>query len=202
MTKNTETPTAPEKPTKKRRQARLVSPRVTATVTPERIAESVRGSSGHCMIAEAIKDAYPGFTGITVDLSTVRFSEPAKQLRYTFFTPRPAQEALIMFDQGVIPPPFDVVLKRAVQITRSAKWKKRREPSGGGGRGDPSSSASLGSRRAQKEGGGAIPTIVGGQPLPLGLLLGKAINQDASGAWFAPGNIARRRIFGIKILRA
>jgi hypothetical protein len=46
------------------------------------------------MIAEAIKQAVPRATNVSVDLSTVRWTDPEKKLRYTYLTPRAAQIAL------------------------------------------------------------------------------------------------------------
>ena len=70
------------------------------------------------MIAEAIKKQCPEFRNISVDLSTTRFTDPTKGLRYTYLTPRPAQEALIDFDEGKKPTPFEFTLKIAANVVR------------------------------------------------------------------------------------
>ena len=82
------------------------APIVICDVTRELIDTAERGSSSHCMIADAIKLARPDVKAITVDLQAIRFSDPAKQRRYIYLTPRPAQIALINFDQGNHTEPF------------------------------------------------------------------------------------------------
>lgn len=192
---------------------RLTSPRLTFTVTTDMIEESKARHSGHCMIAETIKQTYPHLRGVTADLATIRASDPEKRLRYIYLTPRNAQLALIEFDRGIVPEPFTVTLWRAAQITRNAQWDRTR----GGGINSPSPRPtprptaqspklpSLGPKRTQREGGGSgsIPTVIGGAPPPMGLLLGRAIGDahGDNGAYYDPTNKARRRAFGIRMLR-
>lgn len=104
---------------------RLLSPKVRVDITEERILTSVRRSSSHCMIAEALRDVLPEdrYRAVTVDLYTANFSEPEKALRYSYHLPRNAQIALIQFDRGQVPEPFSFTLQRAHKITR-------RRPSG------------------------------------------------------------------------
>lgn len=52
------------------------------------------------MIAEAIKDAVPGAKSVTVDLQTIRWSDPVRRLRYIYVTPMKCVKALIDFDHG------------------------------------------------------------------------------------------------------
>jgi len=96
---------------------RPVSPRLEFVVTKEVIETSKTQSSSHCMIAEAIRAAYPGAQQISVDLQTIRFSDPVKRLRYVYLTPRTAQVPIVYFDQGYTPDEFPVVLK-AAQVVR------------------------------------------------------------------------------------
>jgi hypothetical protein len=91
---------------------------VTIDLTPDVIAASKERDSSHCMIAEAVKVAFPGATYVSVDLQTIRFSDPAKRQRYTYLTPRSAQIALIEFDQGTTPEPFSFHLRHG-QVTFS-----------------------------------------------------------------------------------
>jgi len=200
---------------------RLTSPRITIVITAEIIAQSVARHSGHCFIAEAIRAAYPHFTTVTVDLATIRFSDPEKRLRYIYLTPRIVQVAIILFDRGEPPEPFRFVLWRAAQITRNMNWNRSKpsrpkssppksspsesSPSESSPSPNPTAFPSLGPKRTQREGGGSgsIPTVIGGNPPPFGLLLGRAIRrgEDSNGAYFAPGNIAKRREFGVFMLR-
>lgn len=89
------------------------SRRVDVEVTPEVIKTAVEGDSGHCMIADAVKAAVPNARNISVDLQTIRFSDPVKRMRYVYLTPRMAQLALVDFDGGEKPEPFTFRLDRA-----------------------------------------------------------------------------------------
>jgi hypothetical protein len=197
-----------------RRNQRYNSPRIAAPVTAEIIERSKIGDSSHCMITEALRVAHPEFTGQSADLATVRISDPVRQLRYIYLTPRNAQLAIIDFDQGITPEPFTVVLERAAQITRSANWGRVTErlkpttrpqkPSSYTPPKSPKSGkpAPLGPRRAQSEGGGSIPTIIGGHPPPVGPLVGAPRGRAGNNpALYAPGNLAKRREFGLRMLR-
>lgn len=76
------------------------SPQVELTLTEEGIREAIYNDSSHCMWAEAVKKAFPRATRVSVDLATIRFTDPRKGLRYTYLTPRFAQQSLVDFDQG------------------------------------------------------------------------------------------------------
>lgn len=108
------------------RRARAYSPRIVVDVTAEDIATAIPQDSGHCMIADAIQRLHPDVTGVSVDLATVRFTDKAKGKRYVYLTPELAQMALLMFDQGELPPPFTFELKRAAQIVPVTTSKARR----------------------------------------------------------------------------
>jgi hypothetical protein len=80
-------------------------------VDVETIDDAIPRDSSHCMIAEAVRSAFPAAKAISVDLQTIRFSDPDRGLRYTYLTPRVAQLALINFDMGVKPEPFSFRLR-------------------------------------------------------------------------------------------
>ncbi len=94
------------------------SPRVTIEVTEDLITNAVRADSTSCMIADAIKAQVPGATHVAVDLQSIRWSDPAKGLRYVYLTPTNAQGALVMFDQGLEMEAFTVKL-RGAHVTRA-----------------------------------------------------------------------------------
>jgi hypothetical protein len=80
-------------------QRRPRIPTVNLTLTEELIRDAIPRDSSHCMWADAVKAAVPGARSVSVDLQTIRFTDPEKPLRYTFLTPRLAQSNLIDFDQ-------------------------------------------------------------------------------------------------------
>jgi hypothetical protein len=162
------------------------APRVTVVVTEEVIEAAKVRDSSHCMIAEAIKDAAPGAKSISVDLQTIRWSDPEKGLRYTYLTPRIAQVPLIMFDQGKTPAEFTFEL-RGAQVT----FMSTRKNSGVAPRGRTDKQlasdrrlAELGRNTKMLRSSSAtdVPRVVGGEPPPLGPL-------------------ARRRAFGLRALK-
>ena len=84
-------------------------------VSQDIIDSSVRESSSHCMIADAVKAAIPEARFVSVDLQTIRWSQGEK--RYVVLTPRTGQLALLDFDQGINPVPFKIRLNlRTAQI--------------------------------------------------------------------------------------
>lgn len=124
-------------------------------VTADDIALAIPASSAHCMISDALRRAYPEATHVSSDLATIRWSIPSKGKRYIALTPRPAQLALISFDQGAAPPPFHMRLRPAqiVSIRRTKDGKKgvykRQTP-------------------PAKTGNGAVPVLSEGKPPPVG----------------------------------
>lgn len=79
---------------------RTKAPRPFIRVTNDHIAPAVRRDSSHCMIQIAIEQQIPNAKAISVDLQTIRWSDPTVGKRYIWLTPRPAQEMLIAFDRG------------------------------------------------------------------------------------------------------
>jgi hypothetical protein len=98
-------------------------PRLVVDITPGRWDTAVAASSGGCLIADAIEDAYPRFSGVLVDAQTVRVSDKTTGERYTYLTPRSAQDLLLSFDQGWAEPEDHTVRLRTPikveKITRS-----------------------------------------------------------------------------------
>lgn len=142
---------------KPKRHRRKVSPKVLLRVTDEIIDRSVPKSSEHCMVADAVKVAFPTAKAVSVDLATVRFSDPGKGLRYIYLTPRIAQEQLIEFDEGRRPYAFQCELTRAAQIVTMYKRPK-------GSR--KVKVHNLGPKRLQNEYNGRVGTVIGGDVLP------------------------------------
>lgn len=97
-------------------------PNVRIVVTDEVITQSLARDSRHCMIAEALKVSRPDARNISVDLSTIRFTDQGRGLRFTYLTPRIAQVQLVNFDQGRKPEPFSFLL-RGAHVTRSGNTK-------------------------------------------------------------------------------
>ena len=60
---------------------RLHSPQLTINVTEADIAKAIKRDSNHCMIADAIKHTVPGVRNVSVDLQTIRWSDPQTHLR-------------------------------------------------------------------------------------------------------------------------
>lgn len=169
------------------------APWVKVQVTEEQIKGAVQRDSGHCMIAEATRAAFPDAKAVSVDLQTVRFTDPRRGLRYTYLTPRPAIVALVKWDQGDMPEPFNFTL-RGGHVTRSGsnslrrplspKEQEQRKRAAAAGRKARLNRARLVVRKND----GHVPDRVGGRTPPL-------MRKDN-----VP--LARRRAFGLRALEA
>lgn len=168
------------------------SPRVQVRVTEDIIANACRRNSGHCMIADAVKAAYPAASYVSVDLQSIRFTDLAKGLRYTYFTPRKAQLALVKFDAGEVPEPMGINLTGG-QVTRSGSARSLSRQ--GTPKRDPVPGDEIGRRkfvRPKKSSATSVPEKIGGQTPPVaGLPWGAGL-----------GNVPKRqrRQFGLRAL--
>ena len=179
------------------------APRITISVTSELIEHSIKRDSSHCMIAEAIKDTVPGISPPSVDIQTIRFSDPKKRLRYTYLTPRIAQLAIIQFDQGKEPEPFSFQLRKA-HVTTMYHRKQVSTPRG---------PLTVKEQERYNKGLGKMPkypnqgTLVPDHPE---LTKETLVDRKGSKAMSIPDriggspppttNIGRRRVFGLRAL--
>jgi hypothetical protein len=85
--------------------------RVRIQVTEQNIKDACKADSRHCMIADAIAAKLPDVRNISVDMMTIRWSDPATGWRYIYLTPKPAQFALVDFDMGLEVQPFTFQLR-------------------------------------------------------------------------------------------
>src|SRR5262245_29675858 len=81
-------------------------------VTQEIIDGAVTNTSSRCMVADAVKKAFPRAVRIRVDMQTIRWTDPAQQKRYVYLTPARAQQYIIAFDAGDTIKPFRFRLDR------------------------------------------------------------------------------------------
>lgn len=81
-------------------------------VTQEIIDDAIANCSNRCMVADAIKRAFPNAVRIRVDMQTIRWTDPVKQERYIYLTPAGAQQYIIAFDAGDEVKPFRFRLDR------------------------------------------------------------------------------------------
>ena len=107
------------------RRISATSPTVTIPITQENWDRAKKADSGGCLIADALKDK--GFTGVTVDMATIRFSDRKKGRRYTYLTPPDGQMLLLGFDQGWNIPVEEVVVRRAVKIEQIVSSRQRQD---------------------------------------------------------------------------
>lgn len=93
--------------------------RVAVSVTAELIEGAIPMDSSHCMIADAIKKAVPLAKAVSVDLASIRWTDPRAGKRYLYLTPPSVQAALIRFDNGQKPEPFRFTLRNPAQVVTS-----------------------------------------------------------------------------------
>lgn len=167
--------------------------RVPVSVTSEMIQAAIPKDSAHCMIADAVLAAVPDAKKISVDLQTIRFTDPKKKVRYTYLTPRCAQVALVNFDQGRLVEPFDFKLRGGqVTLAGSPKTRERAGPTlSEEERARKAASAAkarqhIGKARLRAA-GNKVAEKIGGQTPPL--------QQTSDGVPFT-----RRRAFGLRAL--
>jgi hypothetical protein len=133
-----------------------------------------------------VKEAYPNAQRISVDLQTIRFTDPERGVRYTYLTPRTAQVLLVKFDQGHDIEPLTVQLRSGSATRSGARTPEQRE---GDRARKQRSNARVAARRrlAQSQGPGHAPIADGGSATPpRGALANPAI----------PGG--NRRRFGLR----
>lgn len=118
--------------------------------------EAIRNSSNHCMIAEAIKEAFPQYAHVSVDLQTVRFSDPEKGVRYIYLTPRICQIALVLFDRGKKNKEFKFRLRGAHIVSMNLSNRQKGKP--------VRDRVALGRRRIIPN-GRSVPDTIGGRPV-------------------------------------
>jgi hypothetical protein len=196
----------------------IQTPTLKVSVTSEIIEAAKKRDSSHCAVAAALKKAYPRAVAIAVDLQTVRFSDPGKRVRYFYLTPRSAQVALVNFDQGVTPQPFEYTLRsahtrRMYERADASKQKKQQNLPFNGLSGDrdaepaprPEPQAASQTQKAST----AMPLATGLEKGARASLQSRCVNPSTSdrpprrvGGMAPPlGNFARRREFGLRVLK-
>lgn len=97
----------------------------TINVTKEDIERAIPKSSTSCMIADGVKHSLNNVKGVNVDLATIRFTDKKTGDRYTYSTPSSVQDALVQFDAGQKPEPFQFRLRTLFQVRPKANIARR-----------------------------------------------------------------------------
>lgn len=165
--------------------------RPTIEVTQEDLDNARPKDSSHCMIADAVKRALPHAKNISVDLATIRYSDPARGKRYIILTPPIAQQQLLWFDQA--DPrlePFSFRLPGSAQTVAAAKAKRE----GRKVRGVPAKHGKAQLVMGQDSG---VPEKRGGNVPPLGPLASTArgANKSATKSKLRTGRV---RAYGLR----
>jgi len=153
-------------------------------ITQEAITTAQIQNSSHCMIADSIKKSLGGLRPV-VDIATIRWTDAETGDRYYALTPGYAQQAIIQFDQGILPEPFTLRV-RPYQVIK----KRVRQPEGTPKKRQKRKVAARNPRaKSAKQFSGSRPNveIEGGSPPPIGALSNRA---GATGA---------RRTFGLRL---
>jgi len=159
--------------------------RIKVSVTSDVIERAKHADSGHCMIADAIRDAVPGAQAVSVDLASIRFTDPRRGVRYLYLTPPSVQVALLRFDNGITPPSFSFNLNNPAQIVAS-------------GRGAPHKQEGVQSMTSNPN---EVPTRIGGKLPETGALSDKPSRRRHTNNFPNRANDllqGRRRTFGIR----
>lgn len=119
---------------------------------------AIRLNSNSCMIAEAIKELYPKFSHVAVDLQSIRMTDREKGVRYIYLTPRVAQVALVLFDKGKRMRPISFTLKGAHTVAAYVVNRQKGKP--------VRERVKLGRRRIIANSDRDKPSTIGGKPPP------------------------------------
>jgi hypothetical protein len=167
-------------------------------VTEPLILRACQRDSRHCMIAEAIQAARPHWKNISVDLATIRWTNPKTSKRYIALTPEAAGQALVKFDQGEDVEPFSLTITPVQEIALRRDKRGHQAP------------ASPRQQQLVVDDHGRT-TIVGGKPLPRGHLGGSPTGNQTKNKTRHPvqktpeGNVqvssGRYRQYGLRQLR-
>lgn len=150
-------------------------------VTQEIINAAIPRDSGHCMFADAVRAALPFATGVSVDLQTIRYSDPATRKRYVYLTPGVAQSMLVAFDQGE----REKIRPTRLRLSRPAQIVHMRPSRSRANRHDEPAHPRT-RTIAPAEPNGAAPVVIGGDYPPTAAL---------------SSTRGRRRTFGLRSLR-
>lgn len=112
-----------ESTSKPKRKLRPRAPQIYVSVTAKHIDDAVPKDSSHCMVADAVRDAFPSATSIAVDMQTIRFTDPKKGLRYAYLTPRDVAVGIVEWDEGILPTPYGFWLRKGSVHTAGRKKK-------------------------------------------------------------------------------
>ena len=156
---------------------------LSVSITPEIIETAVERDSGHCVIADSIRNSIPGVNRVSVDLQTIRFTDPVSQKRYIYLTPPMAQVVLLAFDQGVRPNAQRIRLGKPIQIVKAGP----RSP-GSRAKGEVTVTAEV--MQKGKEPRNHKVVVHGGVPPKTGALASGQVGPRKG----------RRRIFGLRTL--
>lgn len=108
------------------------APRMKPNVTSDDVIESVRGDSSCCAIVTATERFCRDHLRfepkhVSVDVQTIRVSDPVKRLRYAYLTPRSAQQFIIDYDQGADAlAPFSFELRGGLAVSMGSATRTRR----------------------------------------------------------------------------
>ena len=153
-------------------------------VTPSILERACRKDSSHCMIAEAIKEAWPDVYDVSVDVRTIRMTDRKAGKRFVYLTPQNCVENLIKFDFGVKLDPwhFFVPMRPAqvypLTVRDQSKANKAKRPK------------NTGKKEIKASHDSPTPLVHGGRPP-----MTAALASSARG-----GPRGRKRIFGMQVL--
>jgi len=127
----------------------------------------------------------PNARRVSVDLATIRFTDPSSGVRYVYLTPARGQAVLANFDLGVKPHPMDLPLGKPAQIVRSRKTL----PEDGETKQERAKVAQARARQTARvtHSSQGAPTVSGGRTPPAAAL---------------SSTHGRRRTFGLRSLRS
>lgn len=103
-------------------------PAFTVVITTEAMNAAIRKKSHACVIADAVKLAKPHVIRIQVDTRELRFTDPAKKIRYIYDMPGTGRSLLVHFDRGIRPPQTRIRFSRGHALRSKQKDPRTGKP--------------------------------------------------------------------------
>src|SRR5580765_4816226 len=97
-------------------------------ITQEDIDSARKNTSHACMIAEAVKRAFPELKNISVDVQSIRGTLKEENKRYVWFQPKIGQINIDNWERGIEVVPFSFMLNDPAQIYPAKVGQRKQEP--------------------------------------------------------------------------
>jgi hypothetical protein len=111
----------PEEVRPKRNKKLQQIKKMKVAVAQDDIDKAIRGNTRKCMIERSIERDYPTLKNVVIEKNTVRFTDPDRNVIYTFDMAPVGRAAILMWDDGGHIAPFAFTLRHPVVRQRARR---------------------------------------------------------------------------------